>query len=113
MDAVRRDEDGELCGHVAQDADGSWRALTVFGAPIGRHAERDAAVDHVRVGGLASLAERWTLRHVPSGDEEIVCIQEADPGQVTVVLGYYALPGVPTRSLTAEQLSSGEWELYR
>jgi hypothetical protein len=30
---------------------------------------------------------------------------------VTVARGYYSLPGVPTLTITAAQLSSGEWEM--
>ena len=63
--------------------------------------------------GLASLAERWTLRSGASGEEEVVCIQEANPGTVTVALGYYSLPGVPTQTITADEISAGEWELRR
>jgi len=86
--------------------------LTVFGAELGRHDDRDAAVEHVLTEGLASLAERWTLRH-PDGDEQVVCIQEANPASVTVALDYYSLPGVPTLTLSSVQLASGEWELHR
>lgn len=42
-----------------------------------------------------------------------MCIQEVDDRSVTVALGYYSLPGVPTRTLTMDQLASGEWELPR
>ncbi len=62
--------------------------------------------------GLASLAERWTLRHGDSGDEEVVCIQEANASAVTVARGYYSMPGVPTLTITAAQIASGEWEMY-
>ena len=87
--------------------------MTVFGAVLGRHSTRAAAVDQVLADGLASLAGRWTLRRGDGGDEEIVCIQEANPSSVKLALGYYSLPGVPTLTITAAQLASGEWELYR
>ena len=112
MEGVRRTSDGELCGHV-DERDGHWYALTVFGATLGRHIGRQEAVDHVLTDGLASLGERWTLRHGTSGEEEVVCIQEANAAEVTVARGYYSLPGVPTLTITAAQLASGEWELYR
>ena len=112
MDPVRRSSDDELCGFVEEGADG-WRALTVFGAVLGRHAGRDDAVDQVLEVGLPSLTERWTLRHRASGDEEVVCITEANADGVTVALGYYSLPGVPKQAITAEQLARGEWELRR
>ena len=112
VEEVRRPDDDELCGHV-ELRDGSWAALTVFGAVLGRHDDRDAAVDQVRREGLASLAERWTLRHGETGDEEVVCIQEANARAVTVALGYYSLPGVPTRVITADEIASGKWHLLR
>jgi len=112
VEAVRRTEDGELCGHIAE-RDGRWCALTVFGAELGSHDSRDAAKQQILDEGLASLAERWTLRNGATGDEEVVCIQEANPEAVTVALGYYSLPGVPTVTITAAQLASGEWVMRR
>lgn len=112
MDQVRRQEDGELCGHV-EHRDGRWCALTVFGAVLGCHDRRDAAVDEVIDEGLSSLSERWTLRRGESDDEEVVCIQEARPGAVTLARGYYSLPGVPTITITADQLARRAWQLWR
>lgn len=109
---VRRPADDELCGHVEQRGI-RWYALTVFGAVIGDHERREAAVEQVRSDGLASLADRWTLRHPATGDEEIVCIQEANTVEVTLAVGYYSLPGVPIMVVSADQLASGEWELLR
>jgi hypothetical protein len=71
------------------------------------------AVDQVLSEGLASLTERWTLRARDGGDAEVVLIQEANATEVTVALGYYSLPGVPTLTITAAQLAAGEWELHR
>ena len=70
------------------------------------------ATDQVLTEGLASLAERWTLRQRDSGEEEVVCIQEANASAVTVARGYYSMPGVPTLTITAAQIRSGEWEMY-
>lgn len=112
MDQVRRPEDGELCGHVER-RDERWCALTVFGAVLGYHDRRNAAVDEVLTEGLSSLSERWTLRHGESHEEEVVCIQEAHPGAVTVARGHYSLPGVPTITITAAQLATSEWQLWR
>ncbi len=111
MEAVTRHDDGELCGHVDQH-DGRWRALTVFGGELGTHGTREAAVDQVLAEGLASLAERWTLRG-SDGDDEIVCIQEANAESVTLAIGYYSMPGVPTLTITAADLANGTWELHR
>lgn len=87
--------------------------MTVFGAVLGQHGRRHDAVHQVLVEGLASLADRWTLRRGKGSEEEIVCIQEANPSSVKVALGYYSLPGVPTLTITAAQLASGEYELSR
>jgi len=112
VEEVRRPSDGELCGHVERRG-GHWCALTVFGAVLGRHDRREDAVDRVLTEGLASLSERWVLRHNDGGDAEVVCIQEANATAVTVALGYYSMPGVPTRTIAAAQISSGEWEMSR
>ena len=109
---VRRDGDDELCGHV-DEVDGVWWARTVFGAVLGTHADESAARDQVLAEGMTSLTERWTLRNGETGEEEVVCIQEANPSRVTVALGYYSLPGVPSLTLTVDQLVSGEWTLHR
>ena len=111
MEALRRPSDGELCGYVEQH-DGRWRALTVFGAVLGDHDQRSGAADQVLAEGLPSLAERWTLRHGESGDEEVVCILEVNADAVTVAQGYYSMPGVPTLTITKDQITSGEWELH-
>ena len=87
MDEVRRPTDDELCGHV-EHLDGQWRALVVFGSLLGIHSSREE-------------------------DEEVVCIQEANPTTVTVARGYYSMPGVPTLTITAQQLASGEWVMRR
>lgn len=112
MFEVRRDEDDELCGHVAPRDEG-WVALTVFGGVLGEHDDRDEAVGQVLRDGLASMADRWTLRSVATGDDEVVCIQEANPTAVTVARGYYSLPGVPTLTITRDALRRGDWELRR
>lgn len=112
MQPVRRTSDGELCGHVAA-RDASWVAMTVFEGVIGRHGDRDAAVHQVLTEGLATLAERWTLRDAATGEEEVVCIQEANPHRILVARGYYSLPGVPTLVIGLDELRSGVWELHR
>lgn len=109
---IRRDGDGELCGFVVDDH-GQWLATTVFGGHLGKHASREDAETQVRTEGLASLIEHWTLVGGPSGDEQIVCIQESSPMGVTVALGYYSLPGVPTLTISRSDLESGLWTLRR
>lgn len=112
MDEVRRATDDELCGFVDR-RDGRWLALTVFGAVLGGHGGEAAARDHVLAEGLASLTERWTLVEGATGEEEVACILEANPLQVTVARDHYAMPGVPTLTISADQFAAGEWELRR
>lgn len=106
---VRRD-DGELCGYVENRGE-QWRALTVFGAQLGVASDSDTARKLVMTRGLASLAERWELRARCEDTWQTVCIQEASRHRLTLVLGYYSLPGVPTRELAIEDIRSGEFEL--
>lgn len=106
MEQVRRD-DGELCGHVTTTGD-VWEARVVFGAVIGRHATRDAAVAQVLDEGLASLSRHWHYRASDADEWAIVCIQEASPRSVRIALDYYALPGVPTLVVAREDASRGD-----
>jgi hypothetical protein len=112
VEPLRRSSDGELCGYV-EERDGRWLALTVFGAVLGSHGDRAGAADQVLDEGLSSLAERWTLRDGATGDEEVVCIQEVNGEGVTVARGYYSLPGVPTLTITTDELAAGAWALHR
>jgi hypothetical protein len=101
---IRRD-DGELCGYVRALGD-RWQALVVFGAVLGDHASEDAATQQVRDSGIAVLQDRWTL--AGTGDDDgIVCIQEARPDGVRVALGYYSLPGVPSRWVERVDIDAG------
>lgn len=110
MIEVRREDDDELCGYVVA-RNGDWHALTLFHGLLGAHATEADARRDVGERGLASLAQRWRLvDHVVSTDE-VVCIQEAWPGRVTLVLAPYAYPDAPTRVLTADQLDAGNVEL--
>lgn len=106
MIEVRRESDGELCGHVCAAGDG-WHSLTVFGAVLCTHSSSPEAEAHVRAVGLASLAERWWYRPDPAGEWQIVCIQEANPASVRLALDYYSMPGVPTVTVTRDELESG------
>jgi len=106
---VRR-EDGELCGYIAL-RDGRWRSLTAFGAVLSEHdSERDAR-QHVAALGLSALADRWTLTDRSTGEVQLVCIQQVSPIEITVALGYYSLPGVPTMTIRVEDLRAGRWHL--
>jgi hypothetical protein len=109
VDEVRRD-DGELCGFVAP-SDAGWRSVVVFGATLDEHETEVDARDHVLTRGLAALAERWELVDTASDEREIVCIQQASPDEVTVALGYYSLPGVPSVTIAAADIASGRYRL--
>jgi hypothetical protein len=89
LEEVRRAEDDELEGFVGADADG-WHALTVFGR------------------GLASLAERWYWWSRIVREWRVVLPQEASPGRVRVAIGCYSLPGVPTATITTDDLAAGD-----
>ena len=105
MIEVRRESDSELCGFIER-IDGQWRSLTVFGGLLAIHPDQHEATDHVLTAGLSSLAERWWYREDPSSDWQIVCTQEASPDSVRLALDYYSGPGVPTITVSRDQLSS-------
>lgn len=104
---VRRDEDDELLGFVAE-AGSAWQATTVFGGLLGTHTDRDEAIDQVQQIGLSSLAERWWVRlPVDDGDEDDgdedggepewqrCHLIEAAPDRVVVVVATYAFQARP------------------
>lgn len=109
---IRRQDDDELCGYV-EARGGDWHAITIFGGRLGVHDRRDDAERQVLEIGLASLAERWTLTDVATGEEQVVCIQEASPSSLTLALGYYSLPGVPSLTLSRDDVTGGRWQLDR
>ncbi len=112
MHEVRRSDDDELCGFVDHD-NGTWRARNVFCAVLSEHGTEADARQRVLVEGLSSLLDRWTLVERATGDEEVACIIEASPVEVTVARDFYPLPGAPRLRISAAQLESGEWELRR
>ncbi len=112
MFEIRRDGDDELCGHVTQRGD-EWVACTFFGAVLGTFPDRSGATEKVLTEGLASLSERWTLTDTATGERELVCTQEANAHEVTVALGYYSVPGVPTQRIDRAALDAGAYVLER
>ena len=102
---IRRDDDNELCGYVVE-RDGAFEAQTVFGGLLGSHRSLQEAARAVAADGLRSLAAHWLLG-AEGEEEELVCIQSASPGSVTVAIGYYSMPGVPTVTVTRDDLVSG------
>ena len=107
LEEVRRAEDDELEGFVGADADG-WHALTVFGGLLATVESRGAATDIVHRRGLASLAERWYWWSHTAREWQVVLPQEASPVRVRVAIGCYSLPGVPTATITTDDLAAGD-----
>lgn len=117
MQPIHRPDDGELCGFVDERDDG-WHALTVFGGRLAVRPSADEAEHVVRSEGLSSLMERWILvdgtaagSETTEANEQIVCIQEANPHSVTLALDYYSMPGVPTMRIDRTDLDAGRWVL--
>lgn len=107
---VRREGDGELCGHVQEDGD-DWLVLSVFGGVLRRCPTRDEATQAVLSEGLDALAAHWILSGPGVDGDQIVCIQDARPRSVTVALDYYSLPGVPTMTIVRADLDAGRFQL--
>lgn len=103
--AIHR-SDGELCGFIRAHSS-EWQVLTVFGAVISATATRSEAEQMVLDTALAVLSERWLLAR-PGHDEQIVCIQEASPESVTIALDYYSMPGVPTLTISRDEIDAGD-----
>ncbi|MEV7095221.1 hypothetical protein AB0M80_20505 [Amycolatopsis sp. NPDC051045] len=79
---VRRDEDGELLGHLRRVAVG-WEPVTVFHAALAEPTGRDEAEDVVRRDGLSSLSDPWWVEEAPGRWTE-ARIQEAHPDRLRV-----------------------------
>ena len=107
LEEVRRPTDRELEGFVRRAGD-EFEALTVFHGLLAKVQSADAARAIVAERGLSSLAQRWYWRSRASGRWVVVVPQEVRPGLVRVAVGYYALPGVPTALITADDLAQGD-----
>ncbi len=92
---IRREDDDELCGFVRQVGT-RHEALTVFHGSLGLFDEEADANSVVLNRALASMQDRWEFRASPDDEWQPALIQEARPGWVRLLLGYYALPEVPT-----------------
>jgi hypothetical protein len=79
---IRRDEDGELLGHLRRAGPG-WEPVTVFHGVLAEPSGRDEAEDVVRRDGLASLSDPWWVEEAPGRWTE-VRIQEARSGRLRV-----------------------------
>jgi hypothetical protein len=107
LEEVRRSNDGELEGFIRPVAAG-FEALTVFHGVLGRTSSAEAARAVVHARGLASLADHWYWWSRIAREWRVVLPQEARPGFVRIALGYYALAGVPTAIVTADDLALGD-----
>ncbi len=94
---VRREEDGELLGHLRWVGSG-WEPVTVFHAALAEPAGRDEAEDVVRRDGLLCLSDPWWVEEEPERWTE-VRIQEVRPDRLRV---RWADP-------LAEQPPQGRW----
>ena len=79
--------DGELFGYLVEDDDrpDSYRAVNVFGHPLGEPCGIVEAMDLLEELGLCGLADQWWL-HTADGGRTKVKICEATPDQVTVLV---------------------------
>lgn len=85
-------EDGEQVGRIRYVGEDRWVPETVFGAPLGSAADREAATESCLREGMAALAEPW-LR----GDDARVWLLEVGPERIVVSSRdprYGALPEV-------------------
>lgn len=78
----RREEDDELVGFLAPIGD-RFIAMTVFGTPLAKPADRVDAEHLLNDSGLSYLAERWSLQ-IDDQSQISVEIVEASPEQVVV-----------------------------
>lgn len=82
MIEIRREEDGELLGHLRR-VGARWEPVTVFHGVLAEPSGRDEAEDVVRRDGLASLTDPWWVEEAPGRWTEIR-IQEARTDRVRV-----------------------------
>lgn len=106
---IRREDDDELLGFVADAADGTAQALSVFGGELGAHPDREAAERQLRAVGLSSLAECWWI---DAGDGWEPCwLIEASPERLVAVIATLPFlasprvvaPGTPLRLMPPPQ----------
>lgn len=82
--AIKREDDGELLGFVAQDAT-SWDAQTIFGYSITRTEDEAAAEKVVREQGLSFLMGTWEYLDSEDHKWHVCILKEAYENRVTVI----------------------------
>jgi hypothetical protein len=104
---IYRHADNELVGFVIAVST-HWRALTLFGGILATFDTRQAATQHVLARGLASLAAHWQYYDCTAAAWHTCLIQEANESTVTIVIGFEAVPGAPTKRLSADDFVRGD-----
>src|SRR5690625_518958 len=62
LELVTHPESRERLGYLRSVGGDNWEPLDTLGIPLGDPQNRDAAVEVVRAGGLASLDQVWWVR---------------------------------------------------
>lgn len=104
---VYRQHDHELLGFVQLHQHG-WHVITVFGSHITTCADETAARTFLHTHGLAILNQHWHYYEAQTNTWHVVLIQEASPTHVHLILGYYAMPGIPTKTVLVADLLAGD-----
>lgn len=104
---IYRTYDHELLGFV-ESHDREWHVYTVFGSRVARYADQTAAQEYLHTHGLEILNHRWHYYESQTDTWQVVCIQEASPTYVQLVLGYYAMPSIPTKLISVADLANGD-----
>lgn len=104
---VYRQDDHELLGFVQQHQH-EWHACAVFGSIIATFTDETAAHAYLHLHGLAILNQHWHYYEAHTRTWHVVLIQEASPTHVHIILGYYAMPGIPTKIITVTDLQNGD-----
>lgn len=104
---VYRQDDHELLGFV-QHSQHEWNAYTVFGSYIATFTDENAARAYLQAHGLAILNQHWHYYAAQTHTWHVVLIQEASPTHVHLMLGYYAMPGIPTKIISITDLQNGD-----
>jgi hypothetical protein len=81
---------------------------TVFGSHITQYADQTAAHEYLHTHGLAILNQHWHYFESQTDTWHVVLIQEASPTHIQLVLGYYAMPGIPTKRIAVADLANGD-----
>ena len=107
---VRSESDDQLCGFVVQRGE-RWLACTVFGSEFDSAGTEADARAIVAERGLSSLQQPWELRARCEDVWQPVSIRDASARRVHVTLGSRSRADAPSRSISVDELRTGEFEL--